>query len=66
MLHAEHLSHYFGNRRRKKLINFAIMEEARRFVFVKRFNGMPKVTDFRLEEVALPFLKDGGLLIRVI
>lgn len=34
---------------------------AKKFIFVKRFDGMPKISDFRLEEEILPELKDGGL-----
>lgn len=36
------------------------MVQAKKIIFAKRFEGMPKVTDFRLEEENLPALKDGG------
>lgn len=38
----------------------AAMVVAKKFVYVKRFVGEPKPTDFRLEEETLPELKDGG------
>lgn len=37
------------------------MVQAKKFIYAKRFEGMPKVTDFRLEEETLPELNDGGL-----
>lgn len=37
------------------------MVRAKKFIFAKRFKGLPKVTDFRLEEETLPALKNGGL-----
>lgn len=36
------------------------MMKAKKFINVKRFEGLPKLTDFRLEEETLPELKDGG------
>lgn len=33
---------------------------AKTLIYAKRFEGMPKVTDFRLEEETLPELSDGG------
>lgn len=36
------------------------MVQAKKFIYVKRFEGLPKVTDFRLEEETLPNLDDGG------
>lgn len=39
------------------------MVTAKKFIYAKRFEGLPKVTDFRLEEEILPDLKDGGKLI---
>lgn len=36
-------------------------QQAKKFIYAKRFDGMPKVSDFRLEEETLPELKDGGL-----
>lgn len=36
------------------------MVQAKKFVYAKRFNGLPKLTDFRLEEETLPVLRDGG------
>lgn len=36
------------------------MVKAKKFIFAKRFDGMPKITDFRLEEETLPALNDGG------
>lgn len=38
------------------------MVQAKKFIFAKRFEGMPKISDFRLEEESLPELKDGGEL----
>lgn len=38
----------------------AAMVVAKKFVYVKRFVGEPKPTDFRLEEETLPELKDEG------
>lgn len=40
------------------------MVQAKKFIFAKRFEGLPKITDFRLEEETLPALNDGGLLLR--
>lgn len=37
------------------------MVKAKKYIFAKRFDGLPKVTDFRLEEETLPELRDGGL-----
>lgn len=36
------------------------MVKAKKFIYAVRFDGLPKVTDFRLEEETLPELKDGG------
>lgn len=36
------------------------MVQSKKFVYVKRFDGVPKLTDFRLEEETLPELQDGG------
>lgn len=36
------------------------MVQAKKFIYVKQFQGMPKVTDFRLEIETLPDLCDGG------
>lgn len=36
------------------------MVKAKKFIYAKRFDGFPKITDFRLEEEELPELKDGG------
>lgn len=33
---------------------------AKKFVYIRRFVGEPKPSDFRLEEETLPPLKDGG------
>lgn len=33
---------------------------AKKFVYIRRFEGEPKQADFRLEEETLPDLKDGG------
>lgn len=33
---------------------------AKKFIYAKRFDGLPKVTDFRLEDETLPELNDGG------
>lgn len=34
--------------------------QARKFVYTEKFQGLPKLSDFRLEEESLPELKDGG------
>lgn len=34
--------------------------QAKKFVYVEKFEGLPKITDFKLEEETLPELKDGG------
>lgn len=36
------------------------MVQAKKFIYAKRFDGLPKLSDFKLEEEALPELKDGG------
>lgn len=36
------------------------MVKARKYVFVKQFEGLPKATDLKLEEEELPPIKDGG------
>lgn len=36
------------------------MVKANKFVLVKRFRGLPKVNDFKLEEEEMPELNDGG------
>lgn len=36
------------------------MTEAKKFIYAKRFDGMPKISDFKLETETLPALKDGG------
>lgn len=36
------------------------MNRTKRFVYAKRFEGLPKITDFQLVEEDLPELKDGG------
>lgn len=38
------------------------MVQAKKFIFANRFDGMPKVDDFVLEEETLPDVLDGGLL----
>lgn len=35
--------------------------QAKKFVYAEKFEGLPKITDFQLEEETLPELKDGGL-----
>ncbi|XP_055297767.1 prostaglandin reductase 1-like [Sitodiplosis mosellana] len=42
------------------------MVKAKKFIFAARFDGLPKVTDFRLEEETLPELKDGEFLAEAI
>ncbi|XP_031627908.1 prostaglandin reductase 1-like [Contarinia nasturtii] len=42
------------------------MVNAKKFIFAKRFDGLPKVTDFRLEEEVLEELKDGEVLLEAI
>lgn len=37
------------------------MVQAKRLILAKRYDGLPKITDFKLEEVTLPALNDGGL-----
>ena len=39
------------------------MVQAKKWIYAKRFEGLPKVTDFRLEKETLPELKDGGLFL---
>ena len=34
--------------------------QAKKFVYAEKFEGLPKITDFQLEEETLPELKDGG------
>lgn len=34
--------------------------QARKFVYTEKFQGLPKISDFRLEEESLPELKNGG------
>ena len=36
------------------------MFKAKKFVYSKRFDGLPKLTDFQLVEEELPELQDGG------
>lgn len=36
------------------------MVQAKKFIYSKRFVGLPKLTDFQLEEETLPELQDGG------
>lgn len=36
------------------------MIEAKKFIYAKRFNGLPKISDFKLESEILPALNDGG------
>lgn len=36
------------------------MVNAKKFIYAKRFDGEPKVTDFELREEELPALKNGG------
>lgn len=36
------------------------MVQAKKFVYAKRFDGLPKISDFKLESETLPALKDGG------
>lgn len=36
--------------------------QAKKFVYAKKFEGLPKVSDFSLENETLPELKDGGEL----
>lgn len=38
------------------------MVHAKKFIYAKRFDGMPKLDDFKLEVEALPKLKGGGKL----
>lgn len=33
---------------------------AKKFIFATRFDGLPKTTDFSMEEETLDELKDGG------
>lgn len=41
-------------------LSSAIMVKAKKFVYVKRFEGEPKLTDFELVEEDLPALQNGG------
>lgn len=51
---------YFAFDRRQIHISIPTMVQAKKFIYAKRFVGLPKVTDFRLEEETLPALGDGG------
>lgn len=44
-------------------IGYSHAIQAKRFVYVSRFNGYPKISDLHLEEETLPQLKDGGKFI---
>lgn len=35
--------------------------KAKKFLYVKQFDGEPKITDFELVEEVLPDIKDGGM-----
>lgn len=39
------------------------MVKAKKFIYAARFDGLPKISDFRLEEETLDELKDGGQLL---
>lgn len=39
------------------------MVKARKYVYVKPFDGLPKKTDFEIQEEELPALNDGGITI---
>lgn len=39
------------------------MVVAKKLIYAKQFDGMPKVTDLRIKEETLPAPNDGGLLI---
>lgn len=41
--------------------SLATMVKAHRFVYAKKFEGEPKLTDFTLEEEELPALNEGGM-----
>lgn len=36
------------------------MTEAKKIIYAKRFDGLPKLGDFKLEKEILPALNDGG------
>lgn len=36
------------------------MVKAKKFIYSKPFNGLPKISDFQLEEEILPELQNGG------
>lgn len=40
--------------------SFSNMVKAKKFIYAKRFDGEPKLSDFELIEEELPSLKDGG------
>lgn len=40
--------------------NHIAMVQAKKFIYAKRYEGEPKVTDFKFVEEDLPPLKDGG------
>jgi len=42
------------------------MTEAKKFIYAKRFDGLPKLTDFKLETETLPALKDGDVLVEAL
>lgn len=41
-------------------ISIPTMVQAKKFIYEKRFDGLPKLTDFRLAEENLPAVGDGG------
>lgn len=41
------------------------MVVAKKLIYAKQFDGMPKLTDFQIEEETLSELNDGGLLILI-
>lgn len=55
----EKLSHLVFYRRQIH-VSALTMVQAKKFIYTKRFDGLPKLTDFRLEEETLPALSDGG------
>lgn len=42
------------------------MVQAKKFIYAKRFESMPKITDFRLEEETLPELNEGDVLLEAV
>lgn len=45
--------------------SFSNMVKSKKFIYAKRFDGEPKISDFELIEEELPALQDGGKFVYV-